>query len=138
MLPDMLDTLSPGVQEYMRKRLIGVFEASKATVKSAAAFTLAIDALRHTENPDSEKQCMIWLIRSAQTGNQTAQSLVYRFAKCLNYPLPIETQASLEDWLIDAAQRNYPAAQQDLHAVVSAETCQLVCKRIRSRYAGMG
>jgi ankyrin repeat protein len=138
MLPDMLDTLSPCIQDYMRKRLIGVFRASKATVKSAAAFTLAVDALRHTQNPDSEKQCMIWLIRSAENGNQTAQSLVYRFAKTLNYSLPAETSASLEGWLVDAAQRNYPAAQQDLHVVASAENCRLVWERIRSRYAGMG
>ncbi|KIW88717.1 uncharacterized protein Z519_10763 [Cladophialophora bantiana CBS 173.52] len=138
MLPDMLDTLSPCVQEYMRARLIGVFRASTATIKSAPAFTLAIDALRHSHNPDSEKQCMIWLIRSAENGNQTAQSLVYRFAKALNYSLPAETSASLEGWLIDAAQRNYPAAQQDLPAVVSVENCLLVWERIRSRYAGMG
>lgn len=138
MLPDMLDTLSPTVQDYMRKRLIGVFKASNTTVKAAAAFTLAIDALRHTLNPDSEKQCMIWLIGSAQNGNQTAQSLVYRFAMALNFPLPPETQARLEDWVIDAAQRNYPAAQQDLRKAVSAEIYHQVWEKIRSRYAGMG
>lgn len=93
---------------------------------------------RHTESPYSEKQCMIWLIRSAQNGNQTAQSLVYRFAKALNYPLPTEIWTSLKDWLIDAAQRNYAIAQQDFPMVVSAETCQLVWKNIHSRYAGMG
>lgn len=138
MLPDMLDTLSPCIQEYMRQRLIGVFETAKATVKSAAAFTLAVDALRHTENPESRGECMVWLIRSAQNGNQTAQSLVYRFSKSLDCQLAAEVRASLEEWLIDAAQRNYPAAQQDLHKVHSSETCELVWKRIRSRYAGMG
>lgn len=138
MLPDMLDTFSPTVQDYMRKRLIGVFETSKTTVKSAAAFTLAIDALRQVESPDSTTRCLFWLIRSAQSGNQTAQSLVHRFANALNYKLPPEIHAKLEAWLIDAAQRNYPAAQEDLPALVSGETMQTVWSKISSRYAGMG
>src|SRR5690348_14755002 len=131
MLPDMLDTFTPSVQDYIRERLIGVFEVSNTTVKSAAAFTLAVDAIRYTESPDSAAQCMTWLIRSAQSGNQTAQSLVYRFANALDYKLPLEIQAKLEAWMIDAAQRNHPAAQEDLPALVSDETLQSVWTRFR-------
>jgi hypothetical protein len=76
-----------------------------------------VTRLSHVEN-------VLVCVPGVHAVNQTAQSLVYRLAKSLDYTLPPEVAANLPQWIIDAAQRNHTAAQQNLHEVLDAETCR--------------
>jgi hypothetical protein len=137
--PDMLETLTPTVRKYVKERLQHTFQQSiESEQKASAAFSLSIDALRATHELNSVDDCLLWLIRSAQKGNQSAQSLVLRFHRALNREIPSSIQNEVNSWIIHAAERNYPAAQEDLHLVLASEECQKVWQRIRSRYANMG
>jgi hypothetical protein len=136
---DALDTLTPTVGKYVKERLQHTFQQSNETdQKASAAFSLSIDALRATDEPNSVDDCLMWLVRSAQKGNQSAQSLVSRFHRALNRKLLSSNLNEVNSWIIHAAERNYPAAQEDLHLVLTAEECQKVWQRIRSRYANTG
>jgi ankyrin repeat protein len=136
---DSADTVSPAIQSYIKQRLQNTYQNSPHnTQKNAAAFSLAIDALRRSEDPYSAEECLNWLIRSAQYGNQTSQSLVYRFQIALACEMPESAGPQVKEWIIGAAQRNYPAAQDDLRLVTTPEEFRSVWQSIRSRFAGMG
>jgi ankyrin repeat protein len=135
----MIDTLTPTVRKYVKERLQYTFQQSnESEQKASAAFSLSIDALRATHEPNSVDDCLLWLVRSAQEGNQSAQSLILRFHRALNRKIPSSIQNEVNSWIIHAAERNYPAAQEDLHLVLASEECQKVWQRIRSRYANTG
>jgi ankyrin repeat protein len=137
--PDMVDTLTPTVRRYVKERLQYTYKQSGDSEQMAlAAFSLSIDALRATQEPSSVEDCLLWLIRSAQKGNQSAQSLVLRFHTALNRVVPSSIQHEIKSWQIHAAECNYPAAQEDLSSVLTSEECQKVWQRIRTRYANTG
>ncbi|EXJ85240.1 serine/threonine protein kinase [Capronia epimyces CBS 606.96] len=137
--PDMLDTLGPTILEYVRERLRDTFWRSEESgQRASAAFSLAIDALRSRSGPEAEAACLEWLQRAAQAGNQSAQSLLVRFHRTFQREIPSAVQAEIEGWIVGAAERNYPAAHEDLHLVLTPEESQSVWRRVRSRFANIG
>ena len=139
MSADDIDTTDPTIQHYIIQRLLYTFQHNTNNEhRGAAALTLAIAALRQSEDPSSTRDCCKWLARSAQCGNQTSQSLVYRFHVALQETLPESIVGSVKGWIIDAAQRNYPHAQQDLAMLTTPEERISIWRKVRSRFAGMG
>src|SRR5438876_9129522 len=131
MAKDQADTLGLAILDYVRQRLKDTYHrSSQAEKKSAAAFALGIDAIRRTDESAYIDDCLYWLIRSARYGNQTAQSLVYRFHKALGRAIPEDVRTNVKEWIISSAHRNYPAAQDDLSDVTSPEVCSSVWEMI--------
>jgi ankyrin repeat protein len=139
MAPDMLDTLSPTIRKYVTERLEHTYLQSKQNEqKASSAFSLAVEALRHSHEPNSESDCLMWLVRSAQAGSQSAQSLVVRFHRTFNRDVPLNIQNEVKDWIISTAERNFPASQEDLHLLCTLQERSNVWSRIRSGYTNTG
>ncbi|MCJ1359429.1 MAG: hypothetical protein MMC33_009431 [Icmadophila ericetorum] len=114
MAPDMLDTLSPTIRSYATERLERTYQQSEQNEqKATSAFSLAVDALRNSHQPHSENDCLMWLVCSARAGSQSAQSLVVRLHRAFNPHVPLDIQKDFKNWMISAAEHNFPAAQED-------------------------
>jgi ankyrin repeat protein len=87
---------------------------------------------------EAGEKCLCWLREAAEMGNQSAQSLCYRFHQTLAGEAAEEYSDKFKDWIIHAAQRGYPAAQEDLSLVANSEEQNQVRQRLRTRYGGTG
>ncbi|KAK3348712.1 ankyrin repeat-containing domain protein [Lasiosphaeria hispida] len=139
MANDQADTLSAGVQEFVRRQLEDTFNRhAEPATKSAAAFALSVDALRRTRIPSHKQDCLRWLVTSSRFGNQTAQSLVFRFHDAFETEFGAESYDLFKGWVLSAAQRNFPAAQADLPKIASPEEVAVTMEQFKTRYAGLG
>ncbi|KAK5747442.1 hypothetical protein LTR17_000083 [Elasticomyces elasticus] len=141
MVSDDTDALSPTIAAYTRARLEFTYHDtanSNRDRRSAAAFSLAVAALR-SYDADNTEQCLRFLAHAAQYGNLTARSVLFRFCKTFRQdPYQYADHDQFRSYLIEATERGYPAAREDLkHILNSEERRQTLC-RLRSRYAGVG
>jgi ankyrin repeat protein len=124
---------------YVKKRLQDSYERSpEAWQRRSAAFNLAIESLSDSEPGKATKDCLDWLLKAAEMGNQSAQSIVYRFHITLIQTIPVDIFPQVKAWVMEAAARGYPAALEDMISLASPEECRLVKEKLRCRYAGIG
>jgi ankyrin repeat protein len=64
--------------------------------------------------------------------------LVLRFHDAFEIEIEAESHDLFKGWILSAAQRNFPAAQADMHKIASPEEVAVTMVQFKTRYAGLG